>query len=213
MKCTYIDVRVFEDTARFEKAFQSILWPQRREKILRYRNKKSSLLCLGAGYLMGRELSPFFDPDAPVPEIAEGEKGKPYLPDYPELYFNLSHSGHYAAIVTGAHPCGVDVERDHAEYQKISDHFFTEEEQQYIKNSSDPKDAFLQIWTRKESFIKCSGEGISRDFHSFDVISGIPNDIQFYEHVLPGHRLAVCAQADSSGTFENFESFEEVFFE
>ena len=41
--------------------------------------------------------------------IADG--GKPYLLDYPQLRFNLSHSGEFVAIAVSRHQVGVDIEK------------------------------------------------------------------------------------------------------
>lgn len=40
-----------------------------------------------------------------------GAHGKPYLTDYPQLYFSLSHSGEYAALAIAACEVGLDIQQ------------------------------------------------------------------------------------------------------
>ena len=44
-----------------------------------------------------------------MPEIARGERGKPYFPSHPQIHFNLSHSGPLALCAVGEERCGVYV--------------------------------------------------------------------------------------------------------
>ena len=51
--------------------------------------------------------------------IGIGEHGKPYLQDYPEVHFNLSHAGNRVMCVVSPEPAGCDIEgvesREHVE--------------------------------------------------------------------------------------------------
>lgn len=103
--------------------------------------------------------------------------GKPFLlagTDTGELQFNLSHSkgmGLYG--VTLGRPVGVDVElvRQGAEFSRIAERFFTSKEAEALRNCPAhlQAEAFFRCWTRKEAFIKASGEGFARGLGSFEV--------------------------------------------
>ena len=104
----------------------------------------------------------------------ENQFGKPrIIQNYP-LQFNLSHSGKLAIIgFTENHRIGVDVEymKDDIEYEKIARHHFAPEELEVlIEQPMDQlRDYFYRCWTRKESFIKAEGSGVSYPLDSFIV--------------------------------------------
>lgn len=99
------------------------------------------------------------------------ENGKPYLVDYPDIYINMTHSKDYAACVIADAPAGVDIQYMRAVDLSIAGRFFCEEEQKYIKDSENPKNAFYEIWVRKESFIKAVGRGLGIPLGSFSAMS------------------------------------------
>ncbi len=91
--------------------------------------------------------------------------GKPYLKDYPNLFFNLSHTDSLILIALADFPVGVDVERleRNADNEAILKHFFSEKEQQsYFSQPENQRQlAFFKGWTRKEAILKATGEGLS----------------------------------------------------
>ncbi len=97
--------------------------------------------------------------------FALGKHGKPYLPEYSDYHFNLSHSGDRLAIAVAQHcPVGIDVEqwKQKADFQALVKRCFAEEEQVYWQSLSDEhkKSEFYRFWTRKEAFVKATGRGI-----------------------------------------------------
>jgi len=104
------------------------------------------------------------------------QTGKPYLPDGP--FFSLSHSGNLVILaVSRCFRVGVDVEdmktRDFAGVAKKA--FHPEERSFFEKNRQRgpeaEKEAFYAIWTRKESYLKMTGEGLRRPVSDFSVFS------------------------------------------
>ena len=98
-----------------------------------------------------------------------------------KYYFNLSHSGEYVAVVAQMEPgIGIDIETKEDKNYKITKRMFCEAEKEYIlgaeDESADSGDSdlikernkrFRNIWTKKESFLKCTGVGISVPLNSF----------------------------------------------
>ena len=128
-------------------------------------------------------------------EFTYGEHGKPRLIGYENLSYNISHSGNVAlgAIMTEAIGCeiGVDVEMidrnaDGKRMERIAKRFFTENERNSILNADDPTAEFYRIWTLKESYIKYTGEGLSRPLKSYDVILGVPDVYMTSEVIFDG---------------------------
>lgn len=91
--------------------------------------------------------------------------GKPYLPDYCDFQFNISHSGDQLAIAVAQHcPLGIDIEvwKQKADFEALVKRCFAEEEQVYWQSLPEEhkKSEFYHFWTRKEAFVKATGRGI-----------------------------------------------------
>ncbi len=120
--------------------------------------------------VLGRYLS------LPAAELAfaYAAKGKPYLASYPKLYFNLSHAGSMALLgLSHLAPIGVDIEdtRREIEFEVIASHFFSKAEIHELRSLplSQRAEGFYNCWTRKESFIKALGDGLSFPLDQFEV--------------------------------------------
>lgn len=94
-------------------------------------------------------------------DFSVDELGKPYLRDYADFHFNLSHTGSAVAAAVSAHPVGVDIERIRPARLKVADRCFTHGELACLRENPALTDRrFFEIWTRKEAFLKHSGTGI-----------------------------------------------------
>lgn len=104
-------------------------------------------------------------------------RGKPEIDDAlnpRSLRFNVAHSGGLALIAIGSgRTMGVDVERIRPmpDLLNIARRFFSAREVQAILTISEDKrtEAFFACWTRKEAFLKATGEGLSHPLGSFSV--------------------------------------------
>jgi 4'-phosphopantetheinyl transferase len=112
-----------------------------------------------------------------------GAYGKPALAAAgpgADLRFNVSHSHGLALFaIADGREVGVDVERIEAkaDLQRLAEGFFAAREVEALRSlcpSEQPR-AFFACWTRKEAFIKATGEGLSRPLDGFDV-SVAPDD-------------------------------------
>ena len=98
-------------------------------------------------------------------KIKKAEHGKPYLVDYPDVAFNLSHTADLALIAV-ARQCrlGVDVEicKPRHNLSGLVAKCFAEEEAVFWQQlpESEKIQAFYQFWTKKEAFVKATGYGI-----------------------------------------------------
>ena len=95
------------------------------------------------------------------------EHGKPYLVDYPELSFNLSHTNDFMAVAVVKKNCqlGIDIEtiRQRSSFSALAKRCFSIKEIEYWQQLSNTEKIlqFYQFWTRKEAFVKATGLGIS----------------------------------------------------
>lgn len=109
--------------------------------------------------------------------IDYGVAGKPIVREDPPLYFNVSHSGDlFACAITRAGEVGIDVEQHRPidDFEDIARRFFSAPEVEALTQvqRSDRLAAFYQCWTRKEAFLKATGEGFSRPLDTFAVSLG-----------------------------------------
>jgi len=108
--------------------------------------------------------------------------GKPMLAHNPgddDIYFNLSHSGAFALYAISLRKkIGIDIEsiRDDVSVGQVAQQFFSQNEIRSLEKIDINKrsELFFQYWTRKEAFLKATGEGISFPMDQCDVslISG-----------------------------------------
>lgn len=106
-----------------------------------------------------------------------GPYGKPELAVpavLPAVHFNVSHSGELILLaVASGRRIGIDVEyvRNLPDASDLAMRFFSPRERAAFARL--PPDlqqaAFFACWTRKESFIKAIGEGLSHPLDAFDV--------------------------------------------
>jgi len=115
--------------------------------------------------------------DARAIEFSYSALGKPGFAGAWErigIRFNLSHSHALALIaVTRERAVGVDVEYlgRNVSHEAIAERFFSDRERRDLASFALAlrKRAFFDCWTRKEAFIKASGEGLFRGLTTFDV--------------------------------------------
>lgn len=133
--------------------------------------------------------------------------GKPYLPDHPDIHFNITHCNHLAACAFDTHPVGIDAEFP-GYYPDILINRALSEEEKYLlrshnSNLSENREWFYRLWTLKEAYVKKIGIGVDTDLTDFSFsFSGEENvssvtcsdpDILCYQTKLNhGHILSVC---------------------
>ena len=185
MEVKYI---LLDESARFEdfERYQSILTPERIDRISRYRFDRDKLRSLVAGLLIYNATG--------GAELFYGEHDKPYMKDG-GLYFSVSHSGDVVAIATDSVEVGCDVEYIVSDNRlKIADRFYHPSERDYVARAEDRLRAFTRVWTRKEAYLKMTGEGISSDLTAFDtVLSPLSEQIATFD--MDGWMLSVCSEA------------------
>lgn len=101
--------------------------------------------------------------------------GKPFLGNAnKDIQFNVSHSGNYGLIaITEKSPVGVDIEKINPDFAsiEIAKKYYSQTENELLnnENSKDKIKVFFNIWSRKEAYIKCFGEGLSIPLNEFSI--------------------------------------------
>ena len=128
----------------------------RRKKIDNFRFDKDKRLSLGAGILLFNGLYRY---GAEYTEPEYSEHGKPYLKEYKDIHFNISHSGNIAVCAMSNKELGADIEKTKHFSEALIDHVFLTSEKKFIRPDTADKDC-TRMWTIKESIMKYLGTGI-----------------------------------------------------
>ena len=162
-----VELRIFDDMELVSEEAIAELLPlvseERREEALRYKHLFGQFACLKS-YVMLREM--LEQRGLPHPFLFDrNEHGKPFLKDYPEVFFNLSHCKNGIAVAVSDQPIGIDIES----FRQVSDslirYTMNEEERRIIAESDDPVRTFTEYWTKKEAVFKLRGTGITKGLH------------------------------------------------
>lgn len=194
----------------------NMLHQGRAEKISAYKMPADRIRGLGAGLLLERGLESYLadlrantdvmgkDSNIDhnfayiIPKDEEGRyiihygyglQGKPYLIDYPDVHFSLSHSGNMAVLAISDGEVGIDVQERRGYQEKVVKRFYHESEIAVIEAISDPAEkanCFYQMWTAKEAYIKFTGKGMGQDLRSFGV------DLANERILEEGREIATC---------------------
>ena len=206
MELTLINVSAFCDEAVFREAL-SVVGQERAAAVGKLRTPEAKRLSLGAGLLLRHALCCHgLTPDSV--RIASGKHGKPYLPDFPDICFNLSHSGEYALCAVSDCPVGCDIEQIAEPELRVAERFFAPSEYALLLTEQDPDKRrlfFYRLWTLKESFLKATGLGLTLPLNRFSVDpdtltvcqSADDRTYRFREYeTCIGYRIAVCSAFD-----------------
>lgn len=181
---------------------------EKKYKIEKFINKKDKIRSLIGEVLIRTIITEELGISNKYISFDKNKYGKPYLQEYPKFNFNISHSGDFVVCAIDNKPIGIDIEeiRD-IEYEEISKNFFSVSEYDYIvkKNLDVELNKFYEIWTLKESYIKCCGQGLLLPLNSFSIDIDKYQDIKVIidsEHkeyvfkrfnIRSGYKMAVCS--------------------
>ncbi len=133
--------------------------PERAEKTARLKIENDKKRCIAGGLLLNRFVSGV---------ISKNEYGKPVSDS--GIEFNLSHSGEYVLLAISEYAVGCDIEKvKFVKAERLGEIVFCENEMNKISESQDKQKAFFELWTKKESLLKCMGKGFHRSAKSVDV--------------------------------------------
>lgn len=126
--------------------------------------------CILAEVLLNKALKHFNINDY---ELIYNENNKPYIKNS-NVYFNISHSGDYVAVIVSDTEVGIDIQRINKLQLNIAQKCFHENEYKNIINENDinkQTDLFYSYWAMKEAYTKAIGKGLAMPLNSFDVTS------------------------------------------
>ncbi|MFI3212911.1 MAG: 4'-phosphopantetheinyl transferase superfamily protein [Eubacteriales bacterium] len=122
--------------------------------------------------------------------------GKPYLFGEQNLQYNISHTRNCIVAIFSNTPVGIDVERITQVNIDICKRFFSHKEQEYVNKVDSYVDSrFFELWTKKESYIKYVGKGLSIPLQSFCVFeASIYEKIKVF--IINDYVISVCCDSN-----------------
>lgn len=134
----------------------------RRAEAEAYRQPIDTLQSATAYMLLCRLLGEATGQEKASPLFAYGAEGKPYLPEYPYLHFNMSHCRRAVMCMLSNAPVGCDVEEIPfgIDYDVMS-LCFSSLERERICQAERPTVEFTRLWTQKEALAKLHGTGLT----------------------------------------------------
>jgi 4'-phosphopantetheinyl transferase len=113
-------------------------------------------------------------------EFGAEPAGKPTLAHFSHLQFSLSHADDLAlCAVCAGRRLGIDLEgpRPVPEALEIARRHFSPAEAAQLEQlpAAETTSAFLRLWTRKEAYLKATGEGLAQDLSDLpDLAQAVP---------------------------------------
>lgn len=100
-----------------------------------------------------------------MPTFDYNEHGKPFLKEYPNIHFSISHCKEAVGCLVAECPCGLDIERIGRLKEDLVRYAMSPEETDAIFSAPRPDISFTRLWTQKEAVLKLLGTGITDDLH------------------------------------------------
>ena len=166
-----------DDDARAD-SYWSLLSEEERRRASRFVRDVHRRRFVAAHGALRSILAAYVNAEPAALDFVSGEHGKPALRDVtgrPSVEFNLSHSDDLALVaVARARAVGVDLERwSEVEHLELAERFFSPGERDALRALAHAphlvEAGFFAAWTRKEAYLKATGQGITRGLHHFDV--------------------------------------------
>lgn len=177
------------------RVMQIVLSEDERKRAQRFHQEIHQLRFTAARFTLRHILSLYLNIAPQAIVFAYAEHNKPYLPAYPHLQFNVSHSHDIAVYaITLNHAIGIDIEKIGDNKDDLARRFFSPDENALLKSQTDDARviSFYQIWARKEALIKAVGKGLSIPLASFSVaINNHPEIIELENEQWSLHSLHI----------------------
>lgn len=197
MICTPDEVRIWTVVVPLDRetleANSRVLSLEERERFLRFRDDLARRQFVCGRHLLRRILGKNLGVEATELAFEFEPHGKPFLrlpAGNHSLQFNLSHSGGLVAIAMAyGRKIGIDIEKIQplSNVQELEKSIFSKHE--LVELHSLPPSfrlmAFYHAWTRKEAYLKATGDGLTGDFQSVEVVFS-PGQDPAFQSLPPG---------------------------
>jgi 4'-phosphopantetheinyl transferase len=148
----------------------TLMPPERQQRAMRYRHEIDKNLCVLAYKLLMLGLKQEYGITKPL-AFNYCENRKPYLSNYPDIYFNISHCKYGAVCAISDKEVGIDIQDVRPFDFDVAKRVCSDSEMGQFFKCHMPERLFCKIWTIKESFVKHFGGSIAQSLKSLDARS------------------------------------------
>ncbi|MGB8751775.1 MAG: 4'-phosphopantetheinyl transferase superfamily protein [Candidatus Sulfotelmatobacter sp.] len=160
-----------------ESRWQGVLSADEAARASRFHFARDRQRFVAARALLRIILASYLETDASSLRFSYSKKEKPSLGSTharSDVRFNITHSSGVALLAfTRGREIGVDVEQVRHDFDPgaIARRYFSTHEQNQLAGLpvEQKVEAFFRCWTRKEAYIKATGDGLSLPLSQFDV--------------------------------------------
>lgn len=152
-----------------ENVFQYLLKfvsKNKKERILKQFKRKEAENILLGDILVKYAIKKSFGIKIKDMIFAKSKNGKPYLCNFENIHFNLSHSGDYVVCIISDKPVGIDIQEIITPEDLLMRRVCSDKEYEQIIESKDINNEFTKLWVQKEAVLKKSGIGINGDLRN-----------------------------------------------
>lgn len=183
----------------------SCLTYEKRKRVLSLKQRQDQLRSLKGEWLARSLLSTILSLPLKKLIFELNNYGKPYIKEPGGIYFNISHSGDWIVCAIASEKIGIDIERIESIDFSILSTCLSKNEMEYLysKPAENQLLLFYDLWTLKESFYKCIGEGFFIPLNSISIDSDTYNlafegpfnyPVSFKQYDIdPHYKLSVCS--------------------
>jgi 4'-phosphopantetheinyl transferase len=160
-----IDVWQLEITALGSGSKLEVLSDNEQERAARFRFETDAHRFRASRRFLRTVLSHYVDAEPSQIRFATNRDGKPILDPPADVHFSASHSGTMCVVAVCSEPVGVDIEEIAPQRldDRVAVRVMTPREHEAFTKlpASEKVEAFFRLWTRKESYAKALGVGLT----------------------------------------------------
>lgn len=171
----HLNIYLFDKMSEIDESkiyeYLDFLTMDRRQKVIRYKNVNDQKLSIAAYLLLKYAMKSEFGIIDEF-EFIYGDNRKPYLKDYPNIFFNFSHCKCGVTCVLEECEVGIDIQDITPFDLGIAKKVCCNEEIKELLLSKNKERDFCKIWTSKEAYLKMLGKGITMklsDINTLDI--------------------------------------------
>jgi len=192
MKTEVIITKITDENIQKVETFMPFISKKRRYRLNQYRFPIDKALSLYAEILVRQKACEILRISNDNIIFEQNQYKKPYLKNYNDFHFNISHTHNSIAVAFSNSEIGVDIEKIRERDLQIIQRIFSLQEREYILSADNQDMAFYEIWTRKEAYIKYLGKSLFILLKSFDTMNNEINKI-IKTVVLHNNVISVCS--------------------
>lgn len=120
------------------------------------------------------------------------KRGKPYLKEHPDVFFNISHCADGCIVVVADEQIGVDMQNFIPFSWEVAERVCCSEEIEVLRCTQNREFEFIRMWTMKESYLKMTGVGIGENLKQVNTL--VIKDIEIIQR--GNSMIAICRNSE-----------------